>query len=270
MANNGAATVATQIPASNADLPQAPAAAPPARTRLGEELPIFCEKCGYSLHGLIQLRCQSCNLLHFSCPECGHHQPINTLRPAFQRALGRLRALGLALIVFLKINFFFWPLMIWGAVGTELAYEYKWNPGLSTGSYGPADFETEEAIITFLFAGLYAGIGRMLLLRWRTGVLVGLAMGGVLVLALSTGALLQQSGFSQPLPSPFHPAFVSYLMCAFTGAVAGAACVWGIWLALAHAFLPKRAAAALLEWQRAMSAPAGARDRTDPRTSVTV
>ena len=63
--------------------------------RLGDELPIFCEQCGYSLHGLVQIRCERCQVLHFACPECGHHQPINTLRPAFQRLLGRMRALGL-------------------------------------------------------------------------------------------------------------------------------------------------------------------------------
>src|SRR5688500_3369986 len=71
--------------------------APPRQARLGEELPIFCERCGYSLNGLPQLRCGACSVLHFSCPECDHHQPINTLRPAFQRILGRLRALGLGL-----------------------------------------------------------------------------------------------------------------------------------------------------------------------------
>jgi len=62
------------------------------KPRLGEELPVFCERCGYSLHGSPRLRCACCAILHFACPECGHHQPINTLRPAVQRVLGRLRA----------------------------------------------------------------------------------------------------------------------------------------------------------------------------------
>src|SRR5215207_9669827 len=98
--------------------PSAPRTATPLpRIPLGEELPLFCERCGYSLSGLPQLRCDHCRVLHFSCPECDHHQPINTLRPAALRALGRLRALGLALIVFLKINFFFWCLFIWGVIG---------------------------------------------------------------------------------------------------------------------------------------------------------
>src|SRR5688572_14362912 len=76
------------------------------RVKLGEELPIFCERCGYALHGLPQARCDKCAILHFSCPECGHRQPINTLRPAAQRILGRVRAFVLGLWVFFKLNFF--------------------------------------------------------------------------------------------------------------------------------------------------------------------
>ena len=98
---------------------------PPQQARLGEELPVFCERCGYSLHGLPQTRCDACRVLYFNCPECGHHQPINTLRPAVQRALGRLRALGLSGIVILKINYFFWGLFAWGAASTEISYSYN-------------------------------------------------------------------------------------------------------------------------------------------------
>ena len=79
------------------DPPSAPSTLLPAKVRLGEELPVFCERCGYSLHGLGQLRCERCNILHFHCPECGHQQPINTLRPAFQTILGKIRALFLVL-----------------------------------------------------------------------------------------------------------------------------------------------------------------------------
>src|SRR5215211_3154960 len=75
---------------------------------LGEELPIFCEKCGYALHGLPQQVCSHCEIRHFKCPECAHHQPINTLRPAAQRVIGRLRAIYLTFSVFFKINFFGW------------------------------------------------------------------------------------------------------------------------------------------------------------------
>src|SRR5437763_3949653 len=84
------------------------AALPTRKIPLGEELPIFCERCGYALHGLPQTVCSACSIRQFHCPECGHHQPINTLRPAAQKLLGRLRALGLGLLVFFKIMFFGW------------------------------------------------------------------------------------------------------------------------------------------------------------------
>src|SRR5215212_4619547 len=95
-----------------------------ASQKLGEELPIFCERCGYSLNGLPQGRCGDCNILHFHCPECGHRQPINTLRPAAQRIIGRLRALWLCISVLFKLNFFGWLLFGWVAMGVEWSYQW--------------------------------------------------------------------------------------------------------------------------------------------------
>src|SRR5215207_2089907 len=89
---------------------------------LGEELPIFCERCGYSLHGLTQVRCDHCAVLQFHCPECGHHQPINTLRPAVQAALGRVRAWVLGLLVLVRIAYFIPVLIGWAAAGSEWTY----------------------------------------------------------------------------------------------------------------------------------------------------
>jgi hypothetical protein len=249
----------------------------PRQARFGEELPIFCERCGYSLNGLPQLRCDACAVLHFSCPECDHHQPINTLRPAVQRALGRLRSMGLAVIVFLKLNYFGWGLFAWGTGGYAIAYSYSPQPGLGNAyGYGPTEFETIGGIILFLFGLGFAMFGRMFLLRWRHGVLVGLGIAGLIVLALLVGAHLRQweymqyRGDERRLPSPVEAGFVQYLFWAAVGATAGASCAWGIWLSLAHAFLPKRAAVALIEWQRAMSDPVANPRRTDATTSVTV
>src|SRR5947208_322948 len=95
--------------------------------KLGEELPIFCERCGYSLNGLPQSRCADCKILHFHCPECGHRQPINTLRPAAQRILGRLRALWLCFAVLFKLNFFGWLLFAWVAMGVEWWYQWYYH-----------------------------------------------------------------------------------------------------------------------------------------------
>jgi hypothetical protein len=223
------------------------------RTRLGEELPVFCERCGYSLHGLAQVRCDSCRVLHFTCPECGHNQPINTLRPAVQRFLGRLRSHGLTAVVFLKINFFFWTLFAWGGLGTQIAYAYNYRNTPGRGDYGTAVYEPVGGFIIFLLAAAFAGVGRMLLLRWRRGLILGLAIGGLVAVALTCGAFFRQWEYHEPLPQPITFDFILYAACALAGACAGAAIVWGIWVALAHAFLPKHAAAVLLEWQRAMS-----------------
>src|SRR3954470_7637331 len=95
-----------------------------ASPRLGEELPVFCERCGYSLHGLAQTRCEHCTILQFHCPECGHHQPINTLRPAAQTLIGRLRGALLVLVVLFKLNLFGWLLFAWVAMGVEWTWVY--------------------------------------------------------------------------------------------------------------------------------------------------
>ena len=249
--------------------------APPRVARLGEELPVFCERCGYSLHGLPQVRCGACRVLHFSCPECDHHQPINTLRPAVQRALGRLRAIGLAAIVFLKFNFLFWILFAWGAFGTEMAYEYDYRRVQVTyrADRVPKEFEPWAAVFVFVWSLVYLAVARMLLLRWRSGLAVGLVMGGLIAAAMTIGAYLDMwaynSRFAPDLPPPVTSSFATYLACALAGAIVGATCVWGVWLALAHAFLPKRAAVALIEWQRAMSVREGKGVQSDGATSVT-
>src|SRR6266550_6330174 len=92
--------------------------------RLGEELPVFCERCGYSLHGLPQTRCEHCTLLQFHCPECGHHQPINTLRPAAQTILGRIRGGWLTLVILFKLNLFGWLLFAWVVMGAAWSVQY--------------------------------------------------------------------------------------------------------------------------------------------------
>ena len=158
------------------------------KLRLGEELPVFCENCGYLLHGSPQVRCDHCQILQFRCPECGHHQPINTLRPAAQRILGRLRAYGLGFVVFFKINFFLWLLFAWVAMGYEWSYRYDYRQMVSLrtlaggGSYSaPTQLHmtlTPDVVLAFsLFALPFAMVSRMLLLRWQRGWLMGLILG---------------------------------------------------------------------------------------------
>jgi hypothetical protein len=248
-----------------------PAAASPAATtpnatsqaqpaRLGEELPIFCERCGYALHGLPQQRCERCAILHFTCPECGHHQPINTLRPAAQRILGRVRAFVLGLWVLFKINFFGWLLFAWFGMGVE--WSYRWNPvrdpsNPNNWKYNvmPREVDLEASVAFALFALAFGMFGRMLLLRWRHGWAVGGVLGALVLLAALGGTWMRAADFgnARAAVAPVGLDFQVLLFASALTIVFAAMVVWPIWLALVHLFLPSRTAAALLEWQRSMS-----------------
>ena len=278
----------TTVPATGtADASEAPgltgrAAPAPKRVRLGEELPIFCEKCGYSLHGLPQQRCERCTVLQYKCPECGHHQPINTLRPAAQRILGRIRAFFLACWVFFKFNFFGWLLFAWFGMGVEWSYQFESRqipvvipttvPAVVAGgaapvvkamppptwSYSlvprPVDVAASMAFVCFALA--FGAIGRMLLLRWRHGWAVGAVLAALVLLAVQLGAWSRENLESRNITVTGPPAQDFHLLSVGGAAtlVFGAVIVWPVWLALTHLFLPPKTATALLEWQRSLSA----------------
>jgi hypothetical protein len=236
-----------------------PTRSPPkaAIPRLGEELPIFCEKCGYSLHGLPQSRCDHCEILQFICPECGHRQPINTLRPTFQRLLGRVRAVLLVGVVFFKLNYFGWLAFAWFAMGVEWTYVYR-NYGGNTYQLTLRDLSLEMGICFMMLAIPYALVGRMLLLRWRRGALVGLAL-AVQVWALVTlGAWFRATiGFAR-VPTVVEslwnsPDFFYLAVLTIATIVLSAAAAWPVWTLLVRAFLPPKTAHTLLEWQRSQS-----------------
>ena len=233
--------------------------APPASARAprrGEELPVFCERCGYILHGMPMVRCEQCDVLQFHCPECGHHQAINTLRPAFQRMLGRARATWLGLVVLFKLNYFGWLGFAWLAGGYEWSYGYRYQQvdGNWQGVYGPYELHVDEAIGMTILGALFGMVGRMLLLRWRSGWLVGGVLGTLVIATMMGGAMLRywDRNMNQ---LPIGAGFIQLTVVIGLGVAIGAGVVWWIWIALAHLFLPKRVAGALLDWQRAMSTP---------------
>lgn len=243
------------ITADSVAAPSAPPA-PPRAQRLGEELPVFCERCGYILHGLPMVRCEQCDVLQFHCPECGHHQAINTLRPAFQRILGRARATWLGLVVLFKVNYFGWLALAWLGAGYDWCYGYSYQMvgGNWQGVYGPYAFRVADAIGMTILGTLFGMVGRMLLLRWRSGLWVGAALGGLVIAAMMGGAMLRYADRDMT-HLPIGAGFVQLTVFTGLGAAIGAGIVWWIWIVLAHLFLPKRVAGALLDWQRAMSTP---------------
>ena len=265
----GAPPAAPSAPVVAPPVVTPPVDALPARSRalaaqnkpyLGEELPIFCERCGYALHGLPQDRCERCTILHFTCPECGHHQPINTLRPAAQRILGRLRGFVLGLWVFVKLNFFGWLLFGWFGMGVEWSYRYNpqrnpaGGPNAWTYQFVPREVDIESSVAFAIFALAFGMVGRMMLLRWRRGWAVGAVLGGLVFFASSLGAWFRGYVDIQRNYAP-HPLGLDFqLLLVATGltVVFAAVVVWPIWLALTHLFLPARTAAALLDWQRSI------------------
>jgi hypothetical protein len=241
------------------------AEAPQASPKLGEELPVFCERCGYSLHGLPQIRCEHCAILQFHCPECGHHQPINTLRPAAQRILGRIRGGWLALVIFFKLNLFGWLLFAWVGMGVGWSYEDR---GYSTNVNGAYTYHSEihprpltwESTLAFLLFSLPFGmVLRMALLRWKRGWAVGLVLATMVMLAIMLGIQIRELDFrNQNVSSAYHSEFPWHMAIAFVSIVFGASIVWPLWVLLVHTFLPKRTANVLLNWQRSLSSEVSA------------
>ena len=230
--------------------------APPRHERvpLGAELPIFCERCGYSLNALPQITCEHCSLLQFHCPECGHHQPINTLRPAMQRTLGRLRAWLVGAIAFIKLNWFGWHFFFWIVMGHEWAY--TWDR--ASGNQRALDLDLETGLAFGLYATIIGLLSRLMLLRWRSGALVGVVLASIYCTALmlgfnwrvSTRGMYGQYGGEAGLLTVGRMVMVFYTFIVITVAAVAA---WPIWVGFVRVAMPERAGSALLEWQRSLA-----------------
>jgi len=214
--------------------------------KLGEELPIFCERCGYNLNGLQQTRCEHCDILQFHCPECGHHQPINTLRPAAQRIIGRLRAVWLCGVVLFKLNFFGWLLVAWIGMGGAWSYSstYTYNTpggpassGVPSINFRPTEVDYQEVIAFSSLALLFGMGGRMLLLRWRRSERIGAILATLATLAIIIGVRLAFRDYSmmtrpngpgpaRPLESPWTGEFIAVVAWTAVVILAGAILVW--------------------------------------------
>jgi hypothetical protein len=181
-----------------------------------------------------------------------------------------LRALWLCLAVLFKLNFFGWLLFAWVAMGVEWSFRWDYQQTqkvVVTAAGGATQSFTQavslprevdmEAVAAFGFFGLGFGlVGRMLLLRWRRGYLVGLVLAGLMLPAVMAGGKIRQWDSHSTL----NPYARDFLMIAFIGAsmiVIGSWIVWPIWIALVKLFLPARTGMALLEWQRGMSNQVG-------------
>ncbi len=119
---------------------------------------------------------------------------------------------------------------------------------------------TLEAVMAFtLYATVIGFVSRLLLLRWRSGALVGVVLAAVFCTAL-------MFGFHWRLSNPGYYGNLSLggggvltagrmLMTMLTFVViTGAAFVaWPVWAGFVRVAMPERAGSALLEWQRSLS-----------------
>ncbi len=226
------------------------------RVPLGAELPLFCERCGYSLNALPQVRCDHCDVLQFHCPECGHHQPINTLRPAMQRTLGRLRAFAVGLSALFKLNWFVWLLFAWVGMGTGWAYAYNYQRG----GYDSVEVGLGVVLAFLMFGVPYGLLSRLLLLRWRSGLLVGLVLASLTCLALYLGFHIRVTNFfnadSSRDATVLTPGRALLIGLTFATVLLAAVAAWPMWVGFVRLVMPQRAGSALLEWQRSLSDPA--------------
>lgn len=250
----------------------------PQKVPLGEELPIFCERCGYSLHGAPQLKCDHCTLLHFVCAECGHRQHINTLRPAVARWLGRLRAGALGFWVFFKLNYFGWLLFAWAVLGYEWVYQYSYARTVAgngavtqSGTLAMRRWDLESVMIFVCFGLAFGLVSRMLLLKWRRAWAVAAALAALTAAAAVVGTLYrhwewkdraERWGPSQGMVMPgwMWSGPLEMAGLAMMAVMLGALIAWPLWVGLVRLFLPGRTADALLDWQRGEPAdPLGVR-----------
>jgi hypothetical protein len=223
--------------------------------KLGEELPLFCEKCGYGLQGALPVRCEHCNILQFHCPECGHHQPINTLRPAAQRIIGRLRAVWLTAVVFFKLNFFGWLLFAWFVMGMEWSYSYEMADRIrGTIVPRPSRVSVEMLVGFAMFAMPFGAFSRMFLLRWRKSWAVGLVLMLLVLLAVHLGASFR---FAMWVPTGLRwsPDWDWLGLYAWAGGLVllGAMLAWPFWVGAVRILLPSNTAEQLIRWQRSLS-----------------
>lgn len=226
--------------------------------RLGEELPLFCEQCGYNLSGLPVTRCESCQTLHFGCPECGHHQHINTLRPTAQRMIGRLRGWVLAVLVFIKLNWFGWILFLWFVIGYETISRYHYlNSGKSV--YNTVAMEWDETMGMFIMGGIFGAVSRIMVIRWKSGWRVGLVLAGLVCLAMMLGGaykLMERSSYSNTMGYSWdETVFASRIIDIAMGVFAGALVAWPLWILAVHLLLPSRTGQSLIAWQKSLSDP---------------
>jgi len=91
--------------------------------------------------------------------------------------------------------------------------------------------------------------GRMLLLRWRRGYLVGAVLAGLALAAVTLGVFIHRIDRSITIAWPTNRDCLALMGLTALMIILGASIVWPIWCMLVHVFLPRETARKVLAWQ---------------------
>ena len=120
-----------------------------------------------------------------------------------------------------------------------------------------------EAVLAFAIYGFVIGFfSRLMLLRWRSGALVGVVLGALFAMMLVIGFNWRVSNrqyyggngfpFTDAVLTPGRLLATFLTFCFIAGSALAA---WPLWVGFVRVAMPERAGNALLEWQRGLSDP---------------
>jgi len=243
--------------------------------KLGEEMPIFCRRCGAVLHGMEVVACEKCALPHFHCPQCGNDELVHTLRPAVAPVANRAALAGLTLWVGCKILFFLWFFFVCWALSLKLSYRLVRTASFSTHlhwqdmyHYQPLEINLGVMLACGICGFLFGGVGRLLLLGWRKGIYVGLTLAllldGVLIWGAMTRLMmlvhrehpdLQHAADTVALTARWSNGMLVTLLWTSAMVILAASIARPVALGMVRLMTPRRWSQAILRWESAWAQP---------------
>jgi hypothetical protein len=223
----------------------------PAQSILSEPLPLFCEQCAAPIHREPVQSCDACSLPSVKCPRCGRHVAVRSVRPVVEKALAHSAANVLHLLTFLGTALLYIGLFGWFVFGYETARMMLYRSQYA--NYARyQDSAWIELMIASAFAALFGFVWRVILLRWRWGVVTGLAAAGITGAAIMTGTWCELTAQRKPwsLGTLSQYEFTRALMGVMVMAWAGCAVGWPIIRVFVQLFTPKRLSQRLLAWRQ--------------------
>lgn len=228
---------------------------PPQQTLLGEPVPTFCERCAAPIHDQPVQPCGECSLPVMTCPHCGQYTAVRSVRPVLEQALARVSANLLHGITFISVTVLYLALFGWFVFGYETVRSVGnlYGDKGQMGSYYEQSLWTECLIATVL-AGVFGFCWRLVLLRWRSGLLTGLTSAGITGLVMLAGGsycvLSRDDGTRTSVFTLFSYEFARAMLAVLVALTVGCASGWLILRLFIQLFTPKQLSTRLLAWRQ--------------------